>query len=314
MKNLILLITFLIPSLNFAQEIIVDEYLSKVNLADYKLFGKIERITSTAIDANGNTTTLPFLENEFYNQITLDFNKKGLLTKRINYLDYSNKLAIYSFTENNYDNNNRLNQQKKTVINNNEDPLRIASLKTYSYDINGNIIFINEVLKGKTTTSIYQTEFIYSDKLNEIVTKINQKIVSKNQLTYNKKGLLIKNETISFDGKKGLKKYYIYDGIKPIYVEEYNDEKQQIAFNNIDFKTSKFQQFDQNNNLKTEFIYNSNHQIIEAKNQSFKQGNPILKEYHLSYQLDPQGNWIACEVKSEGIITYLITRKITYYN
>ena len=313
MKNLILLITFLLPYINFAQEIIVDEYLQKINLQDYKLKGKVEKIISTAIDKNGKTTTLPFLENEFYNQITLEFNKKGQLTKRINYLDYSGKLAIYSYTENNYDNKNRINQQKTTVINNGEDPLRIASLKEFYYDNKNRILTIKEELKGKSSTSTYQTDFIYNNQLNEIITKHNNEVISKNVLLYNKNGDVNKNEVISVNGKKGLRKYYIYDKEIPIFLEENNNGKKQITFITIEDTTSTYQQFDQNQNLQFELVKDKNNQIISAKKQSFNQGKSILNSYHLTYDLDLFGNWTYCNIFKNNELNYQIKREIIYY-
>ena len=313
MRNFILLLTFLFPYINFAQEIIVDEYQPRVNLQDYKLNGKVEKITSTATDKNGNTTTLPFLENEFYNQIVLEFNKKGQLTKRVNYLDYQNKLAIYSFTENNYDHKNRVNQQKTTVINNGEDPLRIASLKEYSYDNKGNILTIKEELKSKNSASTYLTDFIYTNQLNEIITKHNNDILSKNVLIYNKNGKLSKEEVIAVSGKKGLKKYYIYDNQTPIFLEENNNGKKQITFITIEDNASIYQQFDQNQNLQFELVKDINNQIISAKKQSFSQGKPILNSYNLTYDLDQFGNWITCNVFKNEELNYQIKREIIYY-
>lgn len=313
MKNLILLLVLLFPCLNFAQEITTDEYQPKVNLQDYKLNGKVEKITSAAFDLNNNTTTLPFLDNEFYNQIDLEFNKKGQLTKRTNYLDYQSKLAIYSFTENFYDHKNRINQQKTTVINNGEDPLRIASLKDFIYDNKGYLINITEELKGKNSASSYQTEFIYSPKLSEIITKHNNDILSKNVLFYNKNGNLSKEEVTSIDGKRGLRKYYIYDNQTPIFLEENNNGKKQITFIDIDDNTSNFQQFDQNQNLQFEFVRDENNQIIKAKKQSFNQGKSILNSYNLTYDLDQFGNWILCNVTNNGSLKYQIKRTIVYY-
>lgn len=313
MKKIILLLTFLFPYINFAQEIIVDEYQPKVNLQEYQLNGKVEKITSTATDKNGNTTTLPFLENEFYNQIVLEFNKKGLLTKRVNYLDYKGKLAIYSFTENSYNHKNHANQQKTTVINNGEDPLRIASFKEYNYDNKGNILTIKEELKSKNSTSIYLTNFIYDNQLNEVVTKHNNNILSKNVLIYNKNGKLSKEEVITISGKKGLKKYYIYDNQTPIFLEENNNGKKQITFITIEDNASTYQQFDQNQNLQLELVKDINNQIISAKKQSFSQGKPILNSYNLTYDFDQFGNWITCNVLKNNELNYQIKREIIYY-
>lgn len=116
--------------LNYAQKISTNDYEVKTTLADFNLKGRVEKVTSTATDAKGNTTTLPFLENEFYNQISLEFNQKGLLIKRTNYLDYQGKLAVYNYVNYDYNNSNFIDKQTNTVINNGEDPNELLLTKT----------------------------------------------------------------------------------------------------------------------------------------------------------------------------------------
>ena len=204
----------------FAQKISTNDYEVKTTLADYNLNGKVEKIVSTAYDSKGNTTTLPFYENEFYDQIVLEFNPKGLLTQRSNYLDYRGKLAVYNFVDYRYNANNLIENQKNTVINNGEDPKRIASDKTFAYDSKNRLFTLIEKIEGKTTKSIYETVFNYSNTLDKITTKVEGATISENNLKYNKKGLLVMDEMSSFDGKKGRKSYYIYDKETPIFQEE----------------------------------------------------------------------------------------------
>lgn len=314
MKKILSITLILIGlQIGFSQEIIINDYQAFVQLSDFHLKGNVEKVTSTAYDANGNTTTLPFLENEFYNQVSLIFNQKGNITKRTNSLDYKGKIGIYSYIDYLYNSTNRLIEQKTTVINNGEDPLRVASLKDFKYNTNGNISSLNETIKSKTSTSIYQTDFGYSNKLNEITTKIDNAISSKNKLTYNKIGKLIKEETVSFDGRKGLTKYYIYDQNTPIYLEEVVDNRKQITFYDLESGISKFQKFDHNQNLKLELVFNNQKNITSAKVQTFQNGKSVLKTYDLNYQFDAVGNWTKCEVSNNGNVNYVIKRTIMYY-
>jgi len=310
-----LLLPFLLASLMlFSQEITTNDYHVKTSWSDFKLKGKIEKITTTAFNTEGETVTLPFLENEFYNQYIIEFDKNGLFLKQTNYLDYSGKLAIYSFTENNYDNKHLIYQQKTTVLNNGEDPLRISSLKEFSYNQKGNLIALKEILKGKNSTANYLTDFFYENKLNHITIKSDDQLLSENKLVYNKNGQLIKEETITFDGKKGQSKFFIYDNQTPIYLEENTKGKKQITFVAINPNNTKYQQFDHNHQLKIELVKDINNQIIAAKKQTFVNGKPILTNYTLQYTYDAIGNWITCEVKTNDNTKYTIKRNIIYYN
>ena len=312
-KILSLTLSIIGLQIGFSQEIIINEYQSLVKSSDFHLKGNVEKVISTAYDAKENTTTLPFLENEFYNQVSLNFNEKGNLTKRTNSLDYKGKIATYSFIEYTYDSSNRLIEQKTTVINNGEDPLRIASLKNFKYNSTGNISSLNEIVKSKSTTSVYQTDFDYTTKLNEITTKIDNSTSSKNQFTYNKLGRINKVETTSFDGKKGLTKYFIYDQNTPVYLEEMFDNRKQITFYDLENGQTKFQKFDQNQNLKLELVFNNQKNLTSAKIQTFQNGKSVLKTYDLNYQFDTIGNWVICEVSNNGNVNYVIKRSISYY-
>lgn len=312
-KKLFLTLSLIGLQVVFSQEITINEYQTVVKSSDFHLKGNVEKVTSTAFDENGKTTTLPFLENEYYNQVDLTFDKKGNLTKRTNSLDYKGDIKTYSYIDYLYDSANRLTEQKTTIINNGEDPLRVSSLKNYKYNANGQISALNEFVKSKTSTSIYQTEFEYLNNLNLITTKIDNSISSKNKFTYNKNGRLIKEETISFDGRKGLTKYYIYDQNVPVYLEEVIDNRKQITYYDLENGGSKFQKFDHNQELKLELVYNNQKNITSAKVQAFQNGKSTLKSYDLKYEFDAVGNWISCEVLNNGELKYIVKRFISYY-
>lgn len=309
---IILLCTILISTCSFAQKISTNDYEVKTTLADFNLKGKAEKVTSTATDAKGNTTTLPFLENEFYNQISLEFNQKGLLTKRTNYLDYQEKLAVYNYVNYNYNNSNLIDKQTNIVINNSEDPKRIASDKTFVYDNKNHLISLTEKIEGKSSKSNYETIFNYSNKLNKITTKVEGSTISENNLTYNKNGLLVLDEMTSFDGKKGRKSYYIYDKETPIFQEEIAGNSSKIMFfenGNI----SKLQSFDANKTLAYQADFDSKNEIVNFKKQSFRNGQIVLTSYHVSYEYDSKNNWIKASISTNGELKYVVKRTINYY-
>lgn len=314
MKKIISITLSLIGlQIGFSQEISINEYQPLVKSTDFNLKGNVEKIISTSYDANGNTTTIPFLDNEYYNQISLNFNEKGKLIQRVNSLDYKGKIGTYSYVDYSYDSASRLTEQKTTVINNGEDPLRIASLKNFTYNTDGKISSLHETVKSKTSTSLYQTNFDYTNQLNEITTKIDNSVSSKNKLTYNKLGQLIKEETVSFDGRKGLTKYFIYDQNTPVYLEEVVDNRKQITYYDLDLQTSKFQKYDHNQNLKLELVFNNQKNVTSAKVQTFQNGKSMLKTYDIKYQFDTTGNWTTCEIYNNHNLVYVIKRTITYY-
>ena len=313
MKKIILTTICLAASqVNFAQKISTNEYEVKTTLAEFNLKGKVEKITSTATEANGNSTTLPFYENEYYDQVSLEFNQKGLLAKRTNYLDYRGKLAVYNYVNYDYNNANLIDKQTNVVINNGEDPKRIASDKKFVYDNNNRLINLTEKIEGKSSKSSYETVFSYSNKLDKIITKVEGSTISENSLTYNKNGLLVLDEMTSFDGKKGRKSYYIYDGKMPVYNEEIAGNSSKILFfdnGNI----SKLQSFDNNKMLAYQADFDSRNEIINFKKQSFRNGQTVLTSYQVSYEYDSKNNWIKASITTNGALKYIVKRTITYY-
>lgn len=295
-----------------AQEIRLNEYEVKTHSKDFNLNGNVKQVISTAKDANGNYATIPFLENEYYNQIILDFNTKGYITKRTNNLDYRGKIGNYSFTDYQYNTNQLPTEIKTTVINNGEDPKRVSSLKTYAYHSNNQISTLNETVKSKTSSTNYQTIFQYNNRLETIETKIDNTISGKVKNTYSKAGNLIQQETVGFDGKSGLKKYFIYDGSTPIYEEISNNGNKQMTYVDVNNAVTKFQQFDHNQNLKLELNFDANKNVSEAKVQTFLGGKPVLKSYKIKYNYDSKNNWNKANVYMGEDLQYIVTREIIY--
>lgn len=312
MKNIFLGIILLGFQFTFAQEIKLNEYEVKTSTKDFNLNGNVIQAISTAKDANGNYATIPFLENEFYNQIILEFNSTGNLTKRTNNLDYSGKIGVYSFTDYQYNSNQLPIEIKTTVLNNGEDPKRVSSLKKYTYHSNNQIHEIQETVQSKTSSTTYQTLFKYSNRLETVQNKVDGATSGEVKYTYNKAGKLIKQETIGFDGKSGLKKYFIYDDSTPIYEEINNNGNKQMTFLNQDNSVSKLQQFDHNQDLKLELNFDSNKNVTEAKVQSFQAGKSILNTYQIKYNYDSKNNWTTANVYTKDQLKYIVIREISY--
>lgn len=295
-----------------AQEIQSNEYDVKSQIADYNLKGNVKQVTSTAKDSKGNWATIPFLENEFFNQIVLEFDTEGNLVKRTNNLDYRGQLATYSFTEYRYNQQKNPSEIKTTIINNGEDPKRISSLKNFEYNAKGQLTKVSETVQSKTSTTKYQTDFILSHRIESAVNKTDGTVSGEIKYSYNKSGQLIKQEAIGFDGKNGQKKYFIYDGKIPVYEELNVNGNKQMIFIDTKQSQSKYQQFDQNQHLKLELTFDHNQHVTEAKVQSFYNGKPVLKTYQIKYLFDHYKNWTDAEIYSNGNLEFTINRIITY--
>lgn len=311
-KNFLLYFTFFVSIVISAQEIHTNEYKTNISLSDFHLNGKVKNILTTAKNINGEYATLPFYENELYNQFSLEFNRYGLLDKQTNYLDYRGRLGVYSFIEYSYKDSKLLVGEKKTIVNNGEDPKRIASDKKYIY-ANNNLVSLVEVLKNKSSSiTNYETNFEYSNQLNKIVTKIEGKIISENNLTYNKSGLLVLNELTSFDGRKGNKTFFIYENNEPIFQQKIGGNINTVTF--FDKKSlSKIQSFDSNKDLFYEASFNSRNEIESIKKQYFKNGKSFLFDYEIKYSYDKFDNWILADVYEGSKLKYTINREINYY-
>lgn len=311
-KNFLLYFTFFVSIVISAQEIHTNEYKTNISLSDFHLNGKVKNILTTAKNINGEYATLPFFENELYNQILLEFNRYGLLDKQTNYLDYRGRLGVYSFVDYVYKDSKLLVGEKKTIINNGEDPKRIASDKKYIY-ANNNLVGLVEVLKNKSfSITNYETNFEYSNQLNKIVTKIEGKIISENNLTYNKNGLLVLNELTSFDGRKGNKTFFIYENDEPIFQQKIGGNINTVTFFDKN-SLSKIQSFDSNKDLVYEASFNARNEIESIKKQYFKNGKSFLSDYEIKYSYDKLNNWILADVYEGSKLKYTINREINYY-
>lgn len=313
MKNIFIGILLISASFGNAQEIKVNEYEVKTHTPDFNLQGAVQKVISTAYDAKGNYATLPFLENEYYNQIILEFDSKGYLSKRTNNLDYRGKLATYSFVDYEYNNQRKPLEIKTTVINNAEDPKRISSLKTFEYTSNGHLLELHETVKSKTSTTHYQTQFTYGSRLESAIIKTDGTTSGELKYSYNKAGNLIKQESIGFDGKNGQKRYFMYEEKQPIYEEVNVNNNKQLTFIDQNNNTTKIQYFDQNQNIKLELTYDQKKQVNEAKVQTFRAGKPFLTTYQIHYQYDDKNNWITATVTADGQLQYNVQREIIYY-
>lgn len=296
----------------FSQKILTNEYEEKMTLTDFGLKGNVKEVVSTATDFNGNSATLPLYENEYYDQVSLQFNEKGLLDKRTNYLDYRGKLGVYNYINNVFKKSYLLDSQTNTIVNNGEDPKRIASDKLYFYDNKNQLIKLLEKVEGKSSKSAYETNFIYTDKLNKIITKVENSILKENNLSYNNNGLLVMNESTSFDGKKGRKAYYLYDNKTPVFKEEIAGNLSLITFFDKGV-VSKIQSFDSSKNLTYEALYNADKEIELLKIQSFRGGKSILTSYQVSYEHDAKGNWVKAKITQDSQLKFNVNRIISYY-
>lgn len=312
MQRLFFFSVLLFSSVGFGQLMTPNEYGVKTDAAEFNLKGQIQKVVIHSEDVEGKSTHIPLLVNEYYTQIVLDFTPNNQLSKVTNYLPYQQKLGVYSEIDYRYTPHKLLSEQITTVYNNGEDPKLVTNEKQFSYSPAKQLQEIKTTVRSKSSTTKYTTQFVYANALlTKIVSMTDGAKSSENNLIYNRKNLLVSDELTNFDGKIGKKKYYIYDGLKPVYQEEQIGKDQQLLLMDEDQKIKTYQRYNAQKKLMVEVKFNPEEEIISVKKNTFR-GPNTFTVYTLNYQKDAANNWVVCEVYNERQLVYRLTRTITY--
>lgn len=312
MNRILLLASLLFSSMVSAQLMTPNEYAVKTMASEFLLKGKIESVLIQSEDVEGKSTNIPMLSNEYYSQILLQFNSNNQLTKVTNYLNYQKKIGVYSEIDYSYNAQKLLSEQKTTVYNNNEDPTLVTSEKTFLYTPQKQLQELKSVVRSKTSTANYSSQFVYANSLLQKVISFTEKSKSaENNYKYNKRNQLISDEVTNFDGKIGKRKYYIYDGQHAVYQEELIGRDQRIIVMDQDQKIKTYQRYNAQKKKEVEVKFNDNEDIIEVTKNNFR-GTNSFSTYIMNYAYDQQHNWVACDVLEGQRLIYRITRTITY--
>ena len=302
--------SFLFNSLGFAQ--IKSEQISapKTNLADFHLTNNVRFVQIKSVDYYNQQVTTGFLDNEYFNQVEYHFNANGNLINRTNYLEYGNRLGIYSIENYQYNPQNFINQYEKIIVNNGEDPKRVEELKTYSYS-NNRLIREDYTHQSKSKKTTYQTLYEYQNNLTKITDQVEQVKNAEVNFTYNPKNELVQSQTTLFNGKKGQTEFLISNekGQPIAYEKIINNQKTYVFEDYSNHKTTR-QYFDNQLNLIKEEVFQNNDLIRLKKKENESQNS--LSTFTFDYQYDSFGNWITCLVKRNGSPYQTISRQIKY--
>ncbi|MDK7374180.1 hypothetical protein QP519_01270 [Weeksella virosa] len=282
-----------------------------LSITDFGLIGKVKEIQTKSIEAISKRAATGFFSNEYYNQTIHRFDYNGLLLYKTNFLEYGNRLGIYSEENYHYNQSNQLTEYQKIILNNGEDPRRVEEQKKYYYQ-NGQLVQEDFVYQSKSNQIRYQTLYTHDKDVQKIVDKIEGIKNSETVLLYNENQNLVKTETTYFNGEKGLVEYFIYDNSSnPIAVERIGKNLHAFGFEDKERRKETRRFYDANWQLEREEVYNNNELIALKKAE--KEGQSFLNIYTFDYQYDSHGNWVKCEVFRDARPWQIIERTIAYY-
>lgn len=282
-----------------------------LSIVDFGLIGKVKEMQTKSIETVSNRPATGFFSNEYYNQTVHRFDQNGLLLSKTNFLEYGNRLGVYSEENYHYNRSNQLEEYQKIILNNGEDPRRIEEHKKYQYQ-NGKLIQEDFVYQSKSNQIRYQTLYTQNKDLQKIVDKTEGANNSETTFLYNGNQNLVKTETTYFNGEKGLVEYFIYDEAgNTIAVERIGKNLRSFGFEDKEKRKETRRFFDANWQLEREEMYNNN-ELISLK-KAEKEGQNFLNTYTFNYQYDSHGNWVKCEVFRDARPWQIIERTISYY-
>lgn len=300
---LIKFILLLICSFSFAQQ-----------LSDFKLIGKVKSLESTTFLYSNSSKTNPsgFLDSEYFDAIKLNFDQKGNLTLKENYLDYQGKLGLFDKTIYQFNFANQIEKQETTLVQNGEEPKKISQRIKFYYLAN-QLIRRDEFNSGRTTNQFWVINHIYNGgRLKKKEFWMEDEIFSTSNFE-NKLHKVISETTVHNNGKTGQIISYEYD-------ENQNLKNKTTQSGNE--KTIETFSYDKNV-LKEHLVQNKN-QEIQLRETFNLQGLPSsiekvnynrksLTQFKFEYELDAQNNWINCVILEDETPKYKIIRKISYY-
>lgn len=290
-------------------------FLSAQNhLDDFKLQGNVKDMESTTYLISGDSKTNPsgFLDSEMYDAMILNFDNKGNIISRENYLDYQGKLGLFDKTVYQYNFNNKIEKQETTLIQNGEEPRKTSQKKIFYY-LGDKLIRTDEYNFGRTTDQFWVINHIYlGGRLKKKEFWMEDEIFSVSEFEHRLYNI-ISEKTIHNDGKHGQKVSY-----------EFN-ENQKIANKTTESgNESVIETFLYDSDVLKEHIVKNQKQGIQLRETFNPEGLPLLIEkinytknsltpYKFQYEFDFQNNWINCVILENEIPKFKIIRKINYY-
>jgi hypothetical protein len=233
MKNIHLIILFLIPTVGFSQ---MRERLNSTDLERYKLTGKVKQVIHKEYEprfSNDSTYTLELYDFLAPHNYKLEFNLNGNLNTRTELRKENDSLKAGAVWKYKYDSNKRILEEKRISFQYSRDTM------IWNYEYKGDsIINVNQL--DKTYKILYYT---YKQKGNmEYLNHANSdsSFVTKKLFVYDKKNRLTRYEDYS-------DKDYVQD----LKISTYKDtiSKNKFTLNTITVHTMNL------NMIKTEMLF-----------------------------------------------------------
>ena len=294
--------------------IFLGSILSAQNhLNDFNLSGKVKNLESTTYLFSDNSKTNPsgFLDSEMYDAIQLDFDRKGNLIQRENYLDYRGKLGLFDRTIYQFNFTNQIEKQETTLVQNGEEPRKISQKKQFYY-IQNQLIRIDEFNTGRTSDQFWVTNLVYDGgRLKKKEFWMDDEIFSVTEFE-NRLTKISSEKTFHNDGKLGKTIQYNYDENANLILKstKSGNEKTEESFEYG--KNFLKNQSIRNNELiisKTNFDENG----LPNEIQKFNYKTQKFDLYQFKFKYDAQNNWINCVILENQSPKFVIKRTISYY-
>jgi len=283
------------------------------NLSDFSLNGKVKNVRSVTflIDNQNHTSVSGFLDSENFDSFFLEFDQKGDLILRENYLDYQGKLGLFDRTIYRFNFNNRIEKSETELIQNGEEPRKISQRRKFYY-IQNRLVRIDEFNSGRTTDQFWVTNLIYDG--GRLVRKdfwMEDAVFSRTEFT-NRLYQVMSEKTFHNDGKAGKSVDYTYGENAKLILKssQSGNENDEEAFM---YENEKLKNHTEKSNGKLIFstFFNENGLPERAEKFNYRTQKPDWYEFNFEY--DFQNNWINCVILENQKPRFIIKRKISYY-
>lgn len=183
---------------------------------------------------------------------------------------------------------------------------------------NVNYIYKNKVLKEINSTNYYREkehrskEILIYDSKKRIIERIIVSEERENDYTIKNKFKHSGKEKITTFYPRDKPSYSIYYFFEDNYLYEKDASNNLISTSKLLGETyRKIKEFKANGEIKTEYIYNTKHDLITL---NFYQNGSIINYIKYGYEYDNKNNWVLQEVTNNRGNNYTIRREIEYYN
>lgn len=296
-------ILLLICSFSFSQQ-----------LSDFKLVGKVKSLESTTYLYSNSSKTNPsgFLDSESFDGIKLNFDIRGNLILRENYLDYQGKLGLFDKTIYQFNFIHQLEKQETTLVQNGEEPRKISQRKIFYY-LGSQLIRKDEFNSGRTTDQFWVTNHIYvGGRLKKKEFWMEDEIFSTSNFE-NKLQKVVSETTVHNDGKTGQIISYEYDENQNLKNKTTQSGNEKTIETFLYDKNVLKEHLVQNKKQEIQLRETFNPQQLPSSIEKINFRKNLLSQYKFEYEFDAQNNWINCVILEDEMPKYKIIRKISYY-